>query len=657
MNKIEHVDEIYKSNHFDIPFCKFSSKIEKFKCKPDTMIPNDYADDDDFGLGVDDLNEAWLHARGIFYELLDEFDKTHTVKEWKLQQGLKDLHNIFCCLEYTPVKESQIDVLAVCEVFLYLGKADQLLYAIDMSLDILLPHKETYAIEFDYARLMIELGDILLCQGNGMELAYKFYVIARRQLEYEKTVRLEHNDHVSSVEPNCYDKWLYFLKRMYKGYPSSPQVVMEYFDETHRNILLRYSGYYEQVAYSIVNHYPEGILQGAAKLWYNLREDMSKGNLHSREILRAVLFMAQTVQEFAVWPLFAYLSGREGEETHKLLSDVASYLKKPHENISEEEQELICSLHDEEKGDWYLTHYAECYYAIEKIRLKLKPRGPLDIKDDIGYYTSYKSFCYMLPEVAAEQRYLRGKNWGWTEKEDYGKAGRLSVMNIAYMNDPTEGSALYDLFNLNNKDSLVEGKKERKSAEFPVVFLKCFTYRIDDIPMWEMYGGQAEGVCVILDFKKMVKLPLYYVCYLDTKAEKPVEKINNQNLDEKTIDLINKNLNVIRQAYNMGNVKVHNLLRYNLTKIQFLFKNKDYNHERELRVIYDDKRQINHTMENPPKLYVQPDEPVAIKEIILGPKFKKVRETMPYLQEQLRIMSKINNTSVPKITLSGVPYV
>ena len=657
MNKIEHIDEIYKSDHFDIPSCDFFSKIEEFKCKPDTMISDDYADYEDFGLGVSDWGEACLHAKGVFYELLDDFDKTHTVQEGNLQQGLKDLYNIFCCIEYNTVEESQIDVLAACGVFLYLGKADRLLYALGTWLDDFLPDKGIDAIKFDFAKLMIKLGDILLYQGNDLELAYKFYAMARRQLEYEKNVRLEHNDHVSNVDPNRYDKWLYFLKRLYKGQLDSPQGIIEYFDENQGKILWRYSGYYEQVAYSIVNHHPEGILQGAAKLWYNLREDMRKDNLHSCEILRAVLFMAQTVQEFAVWPLLAYLCGREDEDTHKLLSDLMSYLKKPHANISKEEQELIGSLHDEENGDWHLTHYAECYYAIEEIRLKLEPKGTLDIKDDIGYYTSYKSFCYMLPGVAAEQRYLRRNNWGWTEKEDYGKVGRLSVMNIAYMNDPTEGSALYDLLNLNNKDSLAEGKKERKSAEFPVVFLKCFTYRIDDIPMWEMYGGQAEGVCVILDFKKMVKLPLYYVCYLDTKAEKPVEQINNQNLDKKTIDLINKNLNVISQAYNMGNVKVRKLLRYNLTKIQFLFKNKDYNHERELRVVYDDKIQIKHTMENPPKLYVQPDVPVAIKEIILGPKFKKVRETMPYLQEQLRLMSEINNTGVPKITLSGVPYV
>lgn len=655
MNKIEHVDEIYESNHFDIPFCNAFSKIEEFKCKPDTMIPDDYADDADFGLRVNDVNEAWLHAKEIFYELLDEFDKTHNVQECKLQQGLKDLHNIFCCIEYYTAKESQVDMLVACEVFLYLGKADQLLCAIGKSLDTFL--QGTDAVEFDFARLMIKLGDILLCQGNNLEMAYKFYAMARRQLEYEKNVRLKHNDHVSSVDPDRYDKWLYFLKRLYKGQPYSPQGVMEYLDENQEKIVWRYWGDYEQVAYSIVNHYPEGILKGTAKLCHHLREDMRNGKLHGREILRVVLFMVQTAQEFAVWPLLAYLCGRGDEETHKLLSDVTSYLKKPHANISEEEQKLICSLHDEEKGDWYLTHYAQCYYAIEEIRSKLKPKGTLDIKDDIGYYTSYKSFCYMLPGIAAEQRYLRKNNWGWTEKEDYGKAGRLSLMNIAYMNDPTEGSALYDLLNRNNKDRLVEDKKGRKSAEFPVVFLKCFTYRIDDIPMWEMYGGQAGGVCVILDFKKMIKLPLYYVCYLDTKAEKPVKKINNQNLDNKTIDLINKNLNVISQAYDMDNVKVRNLLRYNLTKIQFLFKNKDYNHERELRVIYDDKIKIKHTMENPPKLYVQPDVPVAIKEIILGPKFKKVRETMPYLQEQLQLMSEMNNTSMPKITLSGVPYV
>ena len=175
MNKIEHVDEIYKSNHFDIPTYKSFSKIKKFKCRPNTMIPDDYADDANFGLRVNDVNEAWFHAKEIFYELLDEFDKTHNIQECKLQQGLKDLHNIFCCIECYTAKESQVDVLAACEVFLYLGKADQLLCAIGMSLDTFL--QRTDAINFDFARLMIKLGDMLLYQGNNLEMAYKFYAI------------------------------------------------------------------------------------------------------------------------------------------------------------------------------------------------------------------------------------------------------------------------------------------------------------------------------------------------------------------------------------------------------------------------------------------------------------------------------------------------
>lgn len=56
------------------------------------------------------------------------------------------------------------------------------------------------------------------------------------------------------------------------------------------------------------------------------------------------------------------------------------------------------------------------------------------------------------------------------------------------------------------------------------------------------------------------------------------------------------------------------------------------------------------------KLYVATDFPVAIKEVILGPKFLNRSEVMPYLQEQIDRMSEMCKMQVPQITLSDIEY-
>lgn len=63
-----------------------------------------------------------------------------------------------------------------------------------------------------------------------------------------------------------------------------------------------------------------------------------------------------------------------------------------------------------------------------------------------------------------------------------------------------------------------------------------------------------------------------------------------------------------------------------------------------------------HTDEKWSKLYIQPDFPVQIKEIIAGPKCIETYKFMPYLQEQIARMCEREMIDVPTITMSSIQY-
>ena len=68
-------------------------------------------------------------------------------------------------------------------------------------------------------------------------------------------------------------------------------------------------------------------------------------------------------------------------------------------------------------------------------------------------------------------------------------------MHLSYMNDPMEGNVLKD-FLLGTKRM---DRSERKDIIQPYVFMKCFTSRVDYLPMWGMYGKNATGCGSVFD--------------------------------------------------------------------------------------------------------------------------------------------------------------
>lgn len=277
----------------------------------------------------------------------------------------------------------------------------------------------------------------------------------------------------------------------------------------------------------------------------------------------------------------------------------------------------------------------------------------LDAEEDsqlIAYYTSAEVFSYMLPEKCTDDK----KN----------RLGKLTVMHLSYMNDPNEGQTLRKALYGTQYSTKKSGG--RKLLNVPYVFVKCFSPRIDYLPMWEMYGDHAKGCCLVIDWSasKIWEANfdpiLYHVCYLrKTDNLYTVHAEDNQALADAcpTISAQLEQLSQIAHSLSEFDRRYFDSL---LDKVLYLFKDSSYSYEQELRVIYQTKDNILHTEpknpEDKPWLFVQTPFSLEIDEVILGPKFPDVSTRVPYLQEQIDQMCEHENTCPPHITLSEIDY-
>lgn len=127
--------------------------------------------------------------------------------------------------------------------------------------------------------------------------------------------------------------------------------------------------------------------------------------------------------------------------------------------------------------------------------------------------------------------------------------GRLSIMNISYMNDPNEGKILRNC--VCEGWSQDENSKSRKSVRIPYVFMKCFTSQVDYLPMSEMYGEHAKGCCLVLDREQpaaQTQISLYKVCYVErTGHDFYIKQQDNRNITD--TKMIQCNLRMLAKIF------------------------------------------------------------------------------------------------------------
>ncbi len=308
---------------------------------------------------------------------------------------------------------------------------------------------------------------------------------------------------------------------------------------------------------------------------------------------------------------------------------------------------------------------------VDMIRRQLEN---VPFPEELAYYTALSSIEFLLPISAKKPEYCldKIKEAGMSPKredddlipeEKYASmVGRFSLMNVGHMNDPMEGKTL--LFRL-LKDKKQFENRAGKSSRY--VFLKSFTDRVDDIPMWVMYGNGAEGCCVVLNRDKILEdgnYNLAKVCYLrEVKGEWTLLPEDNKGID--SCENIDNCLDNIRESCEMylsydvkgGEKQIVNLL----DPILYLFKAATYCHENEYRIIENttsrDSR-ICYTKERDGgRIYIPSKQRTYIEKIILGPKFKSVEDTMPYLDYRCKLLAEELDMEEIKIKVSDADFI
>lgn len=590
-------------------------------------------------------------ARNHFYMQIRNLEKININREECLNTACDDLDNyVFACrfcegdLDI-EIHKSQIKRMIV--LILANGGQKSIYRKIkEMHKEIIQDYNQDISVDSDFFLDCFELyeryGDYMLFVKKDTDWALKFYELASLDwydIENQKDWHISEKDKRLIIDrTHKFAKINELLRNPRKAVILWEKENRAKFEgeENYKNSFLAYMN-------SLKMEDGNQICRNAATFFRALKR--MKNEKCKREELRLPLLLAYYIQESSleymldvIWKNADIIEFDDitrqnifksiRKNHNKTLAPIREYINKVEEN-----EQVFKNCFDLLKVREYTKNIAE-----------LLKRDNSD-KTELAYYTSVDTFSYMLPYKAAE-----------------GMLGRLSIMNIAYMNDPNEGKTLQKYLFLGQIPFEGDGKR-RKNARYPYVYIKCFTPQIDFLPMWEMYGDHAQGCCLVIDWNKISEagtdVPLYNMCYLSKVGkEYKVEQQYNMNLSScEKIEQNLKHLSELCKSILKADYETLVPLQNILNEILYLFKDASYSYEREVRICYQ-YPEVNSEFEHTPgafgKLYVATNFLINLKEIILGPKFLNRTDVMPYLQEQVDIMCQELGMNVPKITLSDI---
>lgn len=609
-----------------------------------STVTEDY-EHDDFGSLPGDEKNALGHAAGVLWKIQKygtsfSDEESKTIRTRKRSRTKKpdlllfvndlenDFHNYCACIKHGLGNKA--DLCALTEALLCYGCEDTVWEEVTEWHTAVSENKNfaksTFLPNFD--RLYIRQADRFLFLELNTEEALKFYGLATMLWDHEPDAKETNSDDHFVSFTRQYELYSRILKGASYPYGTSSQPSA--FFQLYNRII--HSGISSSSLSEKLSTFVLSIQE--------IMESPSSRSLH-RARLALLMFIVITKKHFIPelarlyddpdrerWEVAIMEKSRLLEDTgYSILSHYAAHMTW-------------------KSGTRYFDSYlrlAKAAYLSELLLDELNAEGDAA---EIAYYTSAEVFSYMLPEKCTKEE---GKE---------GRLGKLTVMHLSYMNDPNEGQTLLQTVYGDQYDA---GKKDRKSLNVPYVFVKCFTPRVDYLPMWEMYGDHAKGCCLIIDWETTktrscaVEPTLYHVCYLRKNAKNMVLRGDNEKLAQnyKEIERQLRQLRQIAKRLNNANRPYFDSL---LGKVLYLFKDSSYSYEQELRVIYQTKDNILHTDGDKPWLFVQTPFPLQLDEVILGPKFPDVSTRVPYLQEQLDLMCEKTGTEKPRITLSEIDY-
>ncbi len=503
---------------------------------------------------------------------------------------------------------------------------------------------DRHPFALDYEALYEMLGDYVLFGNCDAPLAMRFYRLADLDwfLLRDSTTRSSFElDEGRKNRLKHYHEKTILLQELYAG-TSAPEA----FAWGERGEAAFWGAYFA-ARDRIKNAAPEQaveIAQTAEACMFHLTP-LIKADTLDAERFRNVLIAVHGLRRDSIFQTVYAL----GEDTPEKCAEYGAAAIAAMSGFRQGKQGLIGKYIDSHHDDpdladriFWLCEAVQCVECIKSTLLVQKP------KQDMAYYTSIDTMLYMMPEKAADESVY----------------GKLSVMHIAYMNDPNEGKTL-GRYLLGSDASKKQSGSNRREIAYPFVFMKCFTSLVDDLPMWEMYGNRAQGCCIVMDWEETLrrmpanaKVPLYRICYItDAKTVNRADNPHIANLTSFGATL--RKLGVCAKVI-CRSPDARKLFEALTEEITYLFKNSDYSHEQELRILYHKPPTdagIRHTAGDVPLLYVQTEFPVCIKEIIMGPKSQNMPRRIPYIQQRLHTMCEKTATPLPRLSISAIEYI
>lgn len=648
----------------NIDECLMDVKLDEY-LKEVRIVSDEYDQKQEYGLYEGDSENARNHLLNTLSMAYQKGREESAISEFEYIVRT-DLKNWLSCIDIFEYDE---ELPKVFSIMVCLGFGEIVCEQVEAEYTSFIKSLEDLSFDNiwipDYAKLYMKCADYCLFSMANAKLARRFYHLAI--LDWYGI--LDGNSCKRNFQPS---------KEQKAAIEKNDRIVSE-LDHYYNLLELRKAGRYKKVmdAYNAClreknsKYIFSDMLLECLLEFVNARDKC--WNSCSRDFKRIFLIISHRLREEAIADIIVVLCKEDiSLETKERL---LNWVKNSHDARLSSAHRLVERFGDDGEILKVVNMLMKANIQIREVLLHLKVNNIKNWEKPLAYYTSLDTFCYMLPD--------------WNKVDPKG-VDRFSIMNIAYMNDPTEGKMLQQVFQQSDKSGfwgqyLSRIKGQRTNIEYPYVFMKCFTSLVDDLPMWEMYGDKAKGCCVILDPQTFCDGrtdktigSLYQICYICCNSgevqiaeQSDTEKHDSQNREfridtdsvkEALMQLRDIGVQLFQKEKNGGELYYRACIEFisMLDQIRFLFKSADYKHEQEMRLLYvylEAEDVFLHTNEKWPKLYIRPDFAVKIREIIIGPKCLKTYKFMPYLQEQIAKMYKVNaDSELPKITMSGIQY-
>jgi TPR repeat protein len=237
-----------------------------------------------------------------------------------------------------------------------------------------------------------------------------------------------------------------------------------------------------------------------------------------------------------------------------------------------------------------LTNLLDLWQKVEDIRQGRHLLRADECTSGIAHYTDGVALASMLGGTTETRKNL------------------VRLYSIAYVNDPKEGKRLPS-FELpgGGKNPLTEilatetanySQIAWREKEF-LVFIGCFSMECDNLDLWRFYGRNGTGFSVISPYSAfstnasqgMIRGPwtrrpsaapsltLFKVLYDDESAKYALDQL------AQPLQTLKKQISSIDQQFPGTSERIRRIISMIVSELLYLYKDKDYAHEREVRAI------------------------------------------------------------------------